>query len=158
MIALSRVRHRNLVALRGYCEDEDLHCLLVMDLASGGSLEAALHGGRREYFQTLQLEHTNSKKYSKLRLAFLSGLTIHFFDHFRSSRDCLNGHVGRPKFPSGCTTQTSSRSYIGVLVITFNYFTGMFKHDINMLFFQVKINKLDPMLFEVVLASPFSSL
>lgn len=42
--ALGRVRHRNLVSLRGYCvTDED--CFLVLDYAENGNLDTALRSG-----------------------------------------------------------------------------------------------------------------
>jgi serine/threonine protein kinase len=39
--ALGRVRHRNLVSLRGYCVT-DVECFLVLDYAENGNLDSAL--------------------------------------------------------------------------------------------------------------------
>jgi hypothetical protein len=39
--ALGRVRHRNLVSLRGYCVT-DVECFLVLDYAEKGNLDSAL--------------------------------------------------------------------------------------------------------------------
>lgn len=46
---LGRVRHRNLVSLRGYCVTQD-ECFLVLDYAANGNLDAALRHSKKRSF------------------------------------------------------------------------------------------------------------
>lgn len=54
--SLSEVRHPNLVALLGYCENEEDECFLVYELCHNGNLSEWLFGKEKKLSWTQRLE------------------------------------------------------------------------------------------------------